>query len=154
LGAIEFRSVSFSYDGTREALSDVSAVIGPRETVGIIGPSGSGKSTFVQLLLGLREPTSGLILANGQPITDYDREFWARRVTFVPQQPRLVAGTIEDNVRFYRKWITREDVERACRLANLQPDIDEMPLGLDTNVGEQGSRLSGGQQQRLVIARA
>lgn len=154
VGTIEFRSVSFSYDGSVNALEDVDAEIKERETVGVIGPSGSGKSTFVQLLLGLREPTSGVITADGRPISEFARASWARKVTFVPQQPRLVAGSIEENVRFFRAWVTDEDVRRACRLANLETDIDRMPDGYGTQVGEQGSRLSGGQQQRLVIARA
>jgi ABC-type multidrug transport system fused ATPase/permease subunit len=108
----------------------------------------------VQLLLGLRTPTAGEVVADGRPIASFRRSDWVRRVTFVPQQPRLVRGTIADNIRFLRDGVTDADVERAARLANLYDDVVAMPGAFAHEVGEGGSNLSGGQQQRVCIARA
>jgi ATP-binding cassette, subfamily B, bacterial len=154
LGLIEFRDVSFEYVVGEPVLSGVNAVIEPGEVVGIIGPSGSGKSTLVQLLLGLRTPTEGAVLAGGRPIHTLSRAEWVRRVTFVPQQPRLVRGTVADNVRFLRDDVSMEQVQAAAMLAHVHDDILAMPGGYDRQVGEAGSSLSGGQQQRVCIARA
>jgi ABC-type multidrug transport system fused ATPase/permease subunit len=154
VGAIEFRDVSFEYTPGHPVLTAVDATIEPGEVVGIIGPSGSGKTTLVQLLLGLRSPTGGQVLAAGRPIASYHRAEWVRRVTFVPQQPRLVRGTIADNIRFLRDGVTDADVERASRLAHLHDDVAAMPDGYSRAVGEGGGDLSGGQQQRVCIARA
>ncbi len=106
------------------------------------------------MLLGLREPTSGLVLADGRDIRVLSRAEWARRVTFVPQDAHLIAGTIADNIRFLRDDVTQDEIERAARLANLHDDVTGFADGYDRQVGERGSHLSGGQQQRLIIARA
>jgi len=154
IGPLELDDVSFEYKDGHPVLRHIDGVIGTREVVGLIGPSGSGKSTLVQLLLGLREPTGGSVLADGRDIHSLSKTEWARKVTFVPQQAHLVAGTVADNIRFYRDGITQEQVEHAARLANLHDDVANWPEGYDREVGEQGSHLSGGQQQRLIIARA
>jgi ABC-type multidrug transport system fused ATPase/permease subunit len=154
VGALGLAGVSFEYTPGVPVLLDVTATIDPCEIVGVIGPSGSGKSTLVQLLLGLREPSSGLVLADGRDIRVLSRTEWARKVTFVPQEAHLVAGTVADNVRFLRDGITDDDIERAARLANLHDDVMGFVGGYDRQVGERGSHLSGGQQQRLIIARA
>lgn len=154
VGALELRGVSFEYRDGLPVIHDIDATIEPCEVVGLIGPSGSGKSTLVQLLLGLREPTAGTVLSNGRDIHSLSRTEWARKVTFVPQEAHLVAGTVADNIRFFRDGITQEQIENASRLANLHDDVARWPEGYDREVGERGSHLSGGQQQRLVIARA
>lgn len=154
LGPLEFQSVSFSYDLVQPVLRDVSFLIAEREVIGIIGPSGGGKSTLVQLMLALRFPQSGTVTAGGRPLGQLSRAEWARKVTFVPQAPHLVAGTIADNIRFFRPDVSDEQVELAGRLSNLHSDVMMWPEGYGRSVGEQGSHLSGGQQQRLVIARA
>lgn len=154
IGAIALREVSFAYGDSAPVLRSVSAVIEPREIVGIVGPSGSGKSTLVQLLLGLRSPTSGIVEAGGRDISVLSRREWARKVTFVPQGPRLVAGSIADNIRFFREDVSDDDIVRAARLAHLHDDVMGFTGGYDRAVGERGSHLSGGQQQRLTIARA
>ena len=135
-------------------LNNVDAVIDEYEMVGIVGPSGSGKSTLVQLLLGLRSPTSGAVFADGRDIRTLSRAEWARHVTFVPQQAHLIAGTVADNIRFFRDDVSDERIEHAARLASLHDDVMGWPEGYAREVGEQGGHLSGGQQQRLVIARA
>ncbi len=154
VGELQFRAVSFEYVPGEPVLSGVDAIIRPGEVVGIIGPSGSGKTTLVQLLLGLRTPTSGEVLVDGRAVSSFRRADWVRRVTFVPQQPRLVRGTIADNIRFLRDGVSDADVERAARLAHLHDDVVAMPDGYARQVGEGGGNLSGGQQQRVCIARA
>ena len=135
-------------------LKDLELRIEPREVIGIVGPSGSGKSTLVQLLLGLRPPTSGRVLASGADIADIRRAQWNRKATFVPQDAHLIAGTVSENIRFLRDDVSQQDIEQAARLAHLHEDIMGWEEGYDRQVGEQGSHLSGGQQQRLIIARA
>jgi ATP-binding cassette, subfamily B, bacterial len=154
IGALRLDDVSFAYTTGSPVLRKVSATIDPREVIGVIGPSGSGKSTLVQLLLGLREPTDGLVLSEGRDIRVLSRTEWARKVTFVPQEAHLIAGTIGDNIRFLRDDVSQDDIEQAARLANLHEDVTAFPEGYDRQVGERGSHLSGGQQQRLIIARA
>jgi ABC-type multidrug transport system fused ATPase/permease subunit len=154
IGRLSLDDVSFEYTLGTPVLRDVTATIESREIVGVIGPSGSGKSTLVQLLLGLREPTSGLVLADGRDIRVLSRTEWARKVTFVPQDAHLIAGTVADNIRFLRSGVTDDDIERASLLANLHDDVMGFTEGYDRQVGERGSHLSGGQQQRLIIARA
>jgi ABC-type multidrug transport system fused ATPase/permease subunit len=154
VGPLRLDGVSFAYTADSPVLHEVSASIDPQEVIGVIGPSGSGKSTLVQLLLGLRDPTSGIGLADGRDIRVLSRTEWARKVTFVPQQAHLIAGTVSDNIRFLRDDVGRDEIERAARLANLHDDVIAFPEGYDRQVGERGSHLSGGQQQRLIIARA
>lgn len=154
IGDLVLDDVSFSYQDDQHVLDHLSLTIHRQEVVGIVGPSGGGKSTLVQLLLGLREPSSGGISAGGRPISEMSRNEWARKVTFVPQQAHLIAGTVADNIRLLRDGVSQEDIERAARLAHLSDDIAGFPEGYERPVGELGGHLSGGQQQRLCIARA
>jgi ATP-binding cassette subfamily B protein len=154
VGTLVAEHVSFSYVPDQRVLHDVSFSILPSEIVGIVGPSGGGKSTLVQLLLGLRAPDEGRVLADGRDIASFQREDWARKVTFVPQAAHFINGTVADNIRFLRNGVTTDDVERAARLAHLHNDICGFAEGYDREVGDQGGHLSGGQQQRLAIARA
>jgi ATP-binding cassette, subfamily B, bacterial len=154
IGVIAMEGVSFSYPQGQPVLRGISFAIMPHEIIGVLGPSGAGKSTLVQLLLGLRDPDKGRVLAGGQDISNFDRSQWARKVTFVPQSAHLIAGTISDNIRFLRDDVTQAEVERAARLAHLHDDILRFPEGYERQVGEKGGHLSGGQQQRLCIARA
>lgn len=154
VGPITAQNITFSYLPGQTVLRDVSFTISPHEIVGIVGPSGAGKSTLVQLLLGLRDPDEGRILAGGRDISTFDRSQWARKVTFVPQAAHLVAGTIGENIRFLRHGVTQDDLERAARLAHLHEDICGFPEGYERQVGKNGGHLSGGQQQRLCLARA
>jgi len=114
---------------------------------------GSGKSTLADLLLGLRSPDSGQITAflGDEPIT---AAAWRSSVAFVRQEPHLIAGSIIENVRFFRPWISNDDVLEALRAAHILSDVHTWPDGLDTDPGTLGHRLSGGQKQRIAIARA
>ena len=153
IGAIEVEDLYFSYDQRSPTLEDISFVIEPGEVIGIVGPSGCGKTTLVQLLLGLREPLSGVIRVNGHPLGSIDRRSWATLVGFVPQDAALISGTIDENVRFFRET-DRGRVGETVRAAHLEAEIAAMPDGFTTRVGSRGSQLSGGQRQRLAIARA
>ncbi len=154
VGEVSMEGVSFAYSQSEKVLRDVSFSIVPHEVIGIVGPSGAGKSTLVQLLLGLRDPDSGRVLAGGRDISTFDRAEWTRKVTFVPQAAHLISGTIAENIRFFREGVTQEMIERAARLAHLHEDIEGFPEGYERQVGKHGGHLSGGQQQRLCIARA
>ena len=151
---IDFREVGFEYVPGEPVLTDVSVKIRRGSAVGIVGPSGSGKSTLVQLLLGLRSPTSGSVMFNGLDLGEFTKASLCRRVTFVPQASHLIAGTISDNIRFMRSGVTQADIESAARAAHLHEEITAHPLGYDRVIGESGGDLSGGQAQRLSLARA
>jgi ABC-type multidrug transport system fused ATPase/permease subunit len=145
--------LTFSYDDDGPALRGINFTFEPGETVGIVGPSGSGKSTLVELLLGLRDSNGALRLGELE-LDSVNRAWWSHQVALVPQDNELLTGTVADNVRFFRPEITDEQIVQACRAAALDAEIDSMPHGYDTHLGERGSRLSGGQRQRLCIARA
>ena len=153
VGEYEVDRVSFAYLPGSPVLDDVSFRVGAGETIGIIGPSGSGKSTLLQLLLGLRRPSTGALRLDGIDTGEFTLADWCRMVSFVPQDPRLFAGTVAENIAYYRS-IDRAAIERAARLAHLHDEIAALPGGYDEPIGPGDRSLSGGQQQRLCIARA
>ena len=154
VGTLELESVSFNYAAESPVLKDISFSIIPHEIVGIVGPSGSGKSTLVQLMLRLREPQAGVILSGGRDVQSFDLKSWSRKVTFVPQESKVIVGSIAENIRFFREYVSQEQIENAARLANIDADIRALPGGYDRVIGDGEAHLSGGQQQRLCIARA
>jgi ABC-type multidrug transport system fused ATPase/permease subunit len=113
-----------------------------RESIGVVGPSGSGKSSLLQLLLRLRPPSSGVVSVDGTDLWDVRAEDWAERVAFVPQEARLLDGTVADNIRFFRD-LTDAQVEDAARAAHVHDDVVSWTDGYLTQVGDSGSRLSG-----------
>lgn len=150
---ITFDHVSYSYRPGTRALSDITFTVKRGETVGIIGPSGAGKSTLVQLLLRLREPEEGAVLVNGVDAREFSLDSWYDKVTYVPQECRLLDTTIAENIRFLRE-IPMERIVAAARMAHIHDEIEAMPLGYDTPVGPGGGGVSGGQRQRIALARA
>jgi ATP-binding cassette subfamily C protein len=154
--AIVLERVSYAYAGAGDAvLTDVDLTIARGESIGIVGPSGAGKSTLVDLLLGLLEPTAGRITVDGRDITSALRS-WQRHIGYVPQEPFLLDDTIRRNVAF---GIADPDIDdrrvtAALRRAQLADFVAGLREGLDTLLGERGTRLSGGQRQRVAIARA
>jgi len=153
-GKVEFRHVSFSYEGAQPALRDVSMVAEPGEMIGLCGPSGAGKSTFVNLICRFYDVTDGQILIDGVDVRDYDVKYLRRAVGMVLQEPYLFHGTISDNIRYGNADATDAQVITAARAANAHDFIVGFPDGYDTMVGERGQSLSGGERQRISIARA
>ena len=130
IGDLAFDDVWFEYEEGRPVLQDVSFYVPHGEIIGIVGPSGAGKSTLVQLLLRLRDPTKGAVRSDGHDVHELSLDDWYRRFTFVPQEPRLFAGTIADNIRFFREDVDDAAVERAAKLAHLHEEISAWPLAL------------------------
>lgn len=152
LETISFDEVGFAYED-HPVLADVSFTIGANETIGIVGPSGAGKTTIANLLLRLYEPGTGRITVNGTDVADITDSSWHRLTAIVPQEPRLLMGTVADNIRFHRD-LSDERLQKAAEAANIAEFIRGLPEGFEAPVGELGSNLSGGQRQRVCIARA
>jgi ABC-type multidrug transport system fused ATPase/permease subunit len=153
VSTMAFQDVSFGYKPTRPVLRELTFEVRAGEAVGIIGPSGAGKSTLIQILLALRSPDTGSYLVNGVPVTDYRASDWHSRVSYVPQQPRLLHASVAENIRFFRD-IDDAEVERAARLARIHDEVIGWPDGYGTIVGPRVDAVSGGQQQRICLARA
>jgi ATP-binding cassette subfamily B protein RaxB len=144
----------FRYSDTEPwLLEDVSFRVAPGECVAVVGPSGAGKSTLLKLIAGLLCPQSGEVVVNGHSVAS-GRAAVTGNVGFVLQDDCLFAGTIADNIAFASDVADMERVEECARLACLDEEINAMPMGYSTLVGDMGSALSGGQQQRLLLARA
>ena len=154
ISRIEVSSVHYVYPDGRSGLRGIDLEIQHGECVGVVGPSGGGKTTLAQVLLRLRRPSAGSITIDGVDYREIDPKDWTRLVSAVPQEPRLVEGTIADNVRFGRDWVTEAMVEEALDRAGLAPEVRRLPSQHLTPLGPRGQGLSGGQRQRLAIARA
>ena len=155
--ALEVHHLHFRYGpGQAPALSDISIRIPRGARIGLVGRSGSGKTTLMDLLMGLLQPTSGWIAADGVPLDEPNILSWQKQVAHVPQHIFLLDATIAENVAFGSASanIDTDRVREACRLAELDEFVMALPSGYDTMVGERGVRLSGGQRQRIGIARA
>ncbi len=156
--SITLREISFRYPGaSRPVLDEFSLSIAKNTSLGVIGPTGSGKSTFVDLLLGLYQPTAGEILIDGEPLTPALVPAWQASIGYVPQDIFLIDDTIARNIAFGLPdtEIDPAQLREACATAQLLDFVEaELPNGFDTNVGERGVRLSGGQRQRIGLARA
>jgi ABC-type multidrug transport system fused ATPase/permease subunit len=156
--SITLREISFRYpDASRLVLEEFSLTIAKNISLGVIGPTGSGKSTFVDLLLGLYQPTTGEILIDDKPLTPALVPAWQASIGYVPQDIFLIDDTIARNIAFGLpdNEIDPARLREACAMAQLLEFIEgELPAGFDTSVGERGVRLSGGQRQRIGLARA
>ncbi len=152
--AIEYRNVTFSYNGEIDVLRDVSLTIPKGKMVALVGQSGSGKSTFVDLLARFWDIEKGEILIDGRNIKDYRLYDLRHIMGNVSQEAILFNDTIFNNIAFGVEHATAEEVERAAKVANAHDFILEQEQGYDTVIGDRGSKLSGGQRQRLSIARA
>lgn len=153
-GAIRFRDVCFSYDGTRNVIDHVDLNIRSGMTVALVGQSGSGKSTLVDLIPRFWDAESGNVEVDGHDVRDYKVADLRSLMGNVNQEAILFNDTFFNNIAFGTPGATLEDVERAAKIANAYDFIMETPNGFDTMVGDRGSRLSGGQRQRISIARA
>jgi len=153
-GEIEFRNLSFSYNG-KPILKNVNLRIPAGKTVAIVGATGSGKSTLVNLVPRLYDaPGEGMILVDGVPIRHIPLQTLRRHIGFVPQETFLFSDTIRENIKFRAPSASDAEVERAADISNILSEILDFPKGFDTLVGERGLTLSGGQKQRAAISRA
>lgn len=154
-GHLEFRDVSFSYEGAEApAIEHISFDAKPGEVTAIIGGTGSGKSTLVSLIPRFYDVSSGAVLVDGVDIRDLSQESLRRKIGYVPQKALLFTGSVAENIRHGKEDATDEEVREAARIAQAAEFIDGLEEGYDSPVSQGGSNLSGGQKQRLSIARA
>ena len=152
-GEIRVDHVSFAYDGDLAVLHDVSLEVQPGETIAIVGPSGGGKSTLCQLIPRFYDVTGGSIAIDGVDVRNIRQKSLHKTIGIVQQEVFLFADTILENIRYGRPDATDEEVIQAAKRAEIYEDIQAMPHGFETYVGERGTLLSGGQKQRVAIAR-
>lgn len=153
---IKFENISFSYTGANSfALQNINFAIKKGQTVGIIGPSGAGKSTLVDILIGLLSPTSGKVVIDGESLDTKNSSGWMDLLGYVSQTPYIYDGSLAENVAFGvdNCVIDSSRVSECCSMAAMD-FLNDLPHGIDTQIGERGLRLSGGQRQRVAIARA
>jgi ATP-binding cassette subfamily B protein len=154
-GEIEFRNLTFSYDGANEAaLKEIDLRIAPGQTIAFVGAVGSGKSTLMNLIPRLLDAEPGQILIDGRPIRELPLKALRSSIGYVPQETFLFSETLAENIAFGVESATREEIEAAAEQAGIAADILEFPKGYETVLGERGITLSGGQKQRTAIARA
>lgn len=152
--SVALEHVTFSYDGVKNALEDISLSIGAGQTVAFVGPSGGGKSTLAALIARFFDPQSGKISIGGVNVKDIDKSELMDTVSFVFQNSRLIKDSILDNVRMGKPNATDGEVLAALSAAQCMDIIEKFPDGVHTVIGSQGVYLSGGETQRLAIARA
>ena len=152
-GEVEFKNLSFSYQGGQEALKNVSVKIPAGTSAAFVGRSGSGKTTMMKLLMRVYDPDEGQVLIDGFDIRQIKKEDLRRNIGIVPQEPILFNSSIGYNIGYPLENATKEEMGNAAKLANLHDFIVTLEKGYDTVVGERGVKLSGGQKQRLAIAR-
>ncbi|KAB7651002.1 ATP-binding cassette domain-containing protein [Sutterella seckii] len=154
-GAVTFEHVSLRYpNADRDAVSDFNLKVKPGESIALVGFSGSGKTSVVNMIPRFWNPTAGRILIDGTDTKDVTLSSLRNQIAIVSQDVVLFDGTIRENIAYAMPDVTEEALARAIEAAALKEFIASLPQGLDTPVGEAGSRLSGGQKQRISIARA
>jgi subfamily B ATP-binding cassette protein MsbA len=154
-GDVEFRGVEFTYDADKgRVLHDINLRVAAGTTVAIVGRSGSGKSTLVSLLPRFYDPSSGTVLVDGVDIREYRLTDLRAQISLVSQEVVLFDDTIRNNIVFGAAEVSAQAVEAAAQAAFVSEFVADLPLGLETMVGDRGLLLSGGQRQRIAIARA
>ena len=152
-GSIEFKHVSFSYDGKRDVLRDISFSVKKGQTIAFVGSTGSGKSSIINLFLRFYEFEQGQILIDGSDIKDYSQEELRRKIGLVLQDPFLYHGTVASNIQLYQEQLAREDIIEAAKFVDAHGFISQLPQGYDAPVTERGATFSSGQRQLLAFAR-
>lgn len=155
-GSIVFDSVTFQYtpDCEKPALVNIDLKISSGQTIGILGGTGSSKTSLIQLISRLYDVTEGRVLVGGKDVREYDLEVLRSQVAVVLQKNVLFSGTIKENLRWGNKEASEEELVHACKLAQADEFITQLPQGYDTYIEQGGTNVSGGQKQRLCIARA
>jgi ATP-binding cassette, subfamily B, bacterial CvaB/MchF/RaxB len=152
---IELRGLSFRYaDNDADVLRGVNLLIEPGEAVAIVGPSGCGKTTLLKVILGIHAPQAGEVRVGGLPLSQLGLAHWRSMVGTVMQDDTLLTGSVADNICFFDAVPDLDWMVECARMAAVHDEIEAMPMGYHTLVGESGASLSGGQQQRLLLARA
>ena len=153
---ISFENVNFSYPSRKDilTLNNISFGVKQNQFTAIVGKSGSGKSTLMQLLLNFYKHQSGKIKIAGRDINSFDRNYMRKIIAYTPQDPDIFSGTIRYNVTFSNPDAKEEDFQQVVNLCGIDKFTNNLPAGLDTEIGEKGVRISGGQKQRIAIARA
>ncbi|MEH7353597.1 ABC transporter transmembrane domain-containing protein [Neobacillus drentensis] len=152
-GKIEFRNLSFSYDGKRDVLKNISFIANPGETVALVGHTGSGKSSIINLMMRFYEFERGEILIDGESIRNFTKPELREKMGLVLQDPFLFYGTVKDNIRLHNEDMTDEQVEEAARFVQAHLFIDRLEDGFDHKVVERGATFSSGQRQLIAFAR-
>jgi len=152
-GEIEFKNVSFSYDGKQKVLKNISFKAKPGETVALVGHTGSGKSSIINLLMRFYEFFEGDILIDGQSIKQYPMEELRTKMGLVLQDPFMFYGTIKDNIRLHNQSISDEKIVEAAKFVQAHSFIEKLPQKYDSKVTERGSTFSSGQRQLIAFAR-
>ena len=150
---VTYDHVKFGYDPENIILTDVSFTVPGGKMYAIVGPSGSGKSTIVNLLPRLYDVLDGSVCIAGVDVREFDLEYLRQNIGMVSQEAYLFNGTILENLKYAKDDATMEEIEEACRIANIHNFIVSQPQGYDTEVGNRGLKLSGGEKQRLSLAR-
>ena len=153
-GSVELENVSFSYDGSKNAVDNVSLKIADGQTVAFVGPSGGGKSTLASIIARFFDPQSGSVRIGGADVRQIPKDELMNTVSFVFQNSRLIKGSILDNVRLSNPTASEKQVMEALRVAQCMDIIEKFPQGVNTVIGSEGIYLSGGEMQRIAIARA
>lgn len=153
-GAVSFENVSFSYDGIKRVLDDISFQVEPGQMVGLAGPSGGGKTTMINLICRFYDAIEGRILIDGVDVRNLELHELRSQIGVVLQEPYLFRGTIAENIAYGNPRADPEQIITASKAANAHDFIVGFPDGYDTQVGERGQTLSGGERQRISIARA
>jgi len=152
-GSIEFKHVSFSYDGKRDVLRDISFSVKKGQTIAFVGSTGSGKSSIINLFLRFYEFERGQILIDGRNIKDYSQAELRRKIGLVLQDPFLYHGSVASNIKLYQEQLTREEIIEAAKFVDAHGFISQLPQGYDAPVTERGATFSSGQRQLLAFAR-
>ncbi|MGX7100956.1 ABC transporter ATP-binding protein [Gemella sanguinis] len=152
-GNIEFKNVSFSYDGKQDVLKNISFNVNKGETIAFVGSTGSGKSSIINLFLRFYEFERGKIFIDGIDIKDYSTKELRDKIGLVLQDPFLYHGTVESNIRMYKDSLTENDIEEAARFVDADNFIQELPEKYQSKVTERGSTFSSGQRQLITFAR-